>query len=107
MEEVFSNIIQNAVDSIRESGKTDIRHEITVTLDFTEKTEILISVHDTGNGFDEDMLDQVFDPYFTTRPEGTGLGLSLSWRILMAHGAYITAGNDENHHGLVEITIPV
>lgn len=107
MEEVLSNILQNSVDSIRESDAADNDHEIIVTLDFTDSKEILISVLDTGKGFDEKLINQVFDPYFTTRPAGTGLGLSLSYRILMAHGADINVSNDENHHGLVEIIIPV
>jgi signal transduction histidine kinase len=107
MEEVFSNILQNAVDAVRASKRPVADPEISVTLELTDAMEILISFYDNGDGFDEQLIDQMFDPYFTTKPEGTGLGLSLSYRIIAAHGYKIELINDAQHHGVVKITISI
>lgn len=107
MEEVFSNILQNAIDAIAENARRDNPRRIDVELAFTAEQEIHITFRDSGPGFKEELMDQFFDPYFTTREKGTGLGLSLSYRIVMAHGARITLANDGNRGGVVTIIFPL
>jgi signal transduction histidine kinase len=107
MEEVFGNILQNAIDAINESRNPVPEKIIDVRLLVTDESEIHINVFDCGDGFDETLMDRLFDPYFTTREKGTGLGLSLSYRILMAHSAGIELENDKNGHGIVRLIFPV
>ena len=68
---------------------------------------IIIKFIDTGTGITDDILDLVFDPYFTTKKNGTGLGLSICYRILMAHGAKIEVGNNRDKGAFVKITFPI
>ncbi|MBN1647336.1 MAG: sensor histidine kinase [Spirochaetales bacterium] len=107
MEEVIANILQNAVDALTEADPPLKEKEITLELRCLEKKEIQLVVSDNGPGFDEATIDHLFDPYFTTRENGTGLGLALCYRVLMAHGAAIVLANDEKHHGVVTITFPI
>jgi two-component system, NtrC family, sensor kinase len=55
---------------------------------------VLISVKDNGNGIPQNVLDKIFQPFFTTKPtgQGTGLGLSMSYDIIKAHGGELSVG---------------
>ena len=107
MEEVFSNILQNAVDAMLEMEPPADPAHIHITIELEAGTEIVIRVQDRGPGFDESVIDRLFDPYFTTRERGYGLGLSLCYRILSAHGAVITLENSAEGRGLVTIRFPI
>jgi signal transduction histidine kinase len=66
-----------------------------------------IRVRDSGPGFTQEALDNAFTPFFTTKNEGTGLGLALSHRIIDSHGGKIRLSNRPEGGGLVEIEIPL
>jgi signal transduction histidine kinase len=72
------------------------------------KSEILISVKDNGNGIPLKIVDKIFQPFFTTKPagQGTGLGLSLSYDIVKAHGGEIQLHTEENRGTKFTITLP-
>jgi signal transduction histidine kinase len=82
LNQVWTNLIDNAVDAMNRSG--------TLTLHTARDGErLLVEIGDTGPGVPEDMHEQIFEPFFTTKPvgEGTGLGLDVSWRIVVnRHG---------------------
>ena len=101
VEQVFSNIITNSLEALSENG------EIKINLVNDRNENIIIKFIDTGPGINENILDMVYDPYFTTKKNGTGLGLSICYRILMAHGAKIEIGNNKNKGALVKITFPI
>ncbi len=87
---VILNLINNAFYAVSERQKADSgKFEPTVSVS-TRKVDnkILISVKDNGNGIPQKILDKIFQPFFTTKPtgQGTGLGLSLSYDIVKAHG---------------------
>ena len=71
---------------------------------FSEKS-VIIYVKDTGSGISEDTLPKIFDPFFTTKENGTGLGLALSKKILMAHGGDLNIFNSGSG-AVVAILIP-
>jgi two-component system sensor histidine kinase HydH len=77
MNQVLLNLYINAIEALGHGGKLDIRVE-----DAVEEGEIEIHVRDNGMGIDEEAIDLIFDPYFTTRATGTGLGLSIVHRIV-------------------------
>jgi two-component system NtrC family sensor kinase len=87
---VILNLITNAFYSVTEKKKeADANFEPTVTVKTKRKNEdVLIQVKDNGIGIPQHLLDKIFQPFFTTKPtgQGTGLGLSLSYDIVKAHG---------------------
>ena len=82
LEEVFMNIFQNAVESMSGEGKIEIKT-------YTQNEKIFVEVTDTGRGIPEEIREKIFDPFYSTRHAGVGLGLSIAYRIIREHGANI------------------
>jgi len=100
---VILNLITNAFYAVNEKAKQGIAgYEPTVSVS-TKKTNdgMQISVKDNGNGIPEHIKEKIFQPFFTTKPtgQGTGLGLSLSYDIIKAHGGEINLTS--NHEGTI------
>ncbi|MCZ6583269.1 MAG: ATP-binding protein, partial [Thaumarchaeota archaeon] len=87
IEIVFTNLILNAIQALDEKGKIRIR---SIKLD----SWIVIEVEDDGPTIPDNVLSQIFDPLFTTKQTGTGLGLSSSKNIVEQHGGNITLKNN-------------
>ena len=88
------NLLLNAVDATPEEGEISVATQCAYPDSIPFETDIdrqwlVLTVSDTGIGMDEEMLTRIFDPYFTTRDGGTGLGLSLVARIVEEHGGRI------------------
>ncbi|MBN2509435.1 MAG: PAS domain-containing protein [Spirochaetales bacterium] len=103
METVFQNLILNAVEAMGKNGFIVVEGEI-VEFDgagtvgnLPKGRYVKVTVQDSGPGIDEENLLKVFDPYFTTKQEGHGLGLSLVYSIVSRHGGDIRA--ESNQHG--------
>jgi len=120
---VLLNIMNNAFYSVNEKQKSfppppdniginsgGIVYEPTVSIN-TKKADdmVLISVADNGNGIPQNVLDKIFQPFFTTKPtgQGTGLGLSLAYDILKAHGGEIKVETKEGEGSEFIILLPV
>ncbi len=87
--QVLSNVLINAAQSVPSGGRIDITAEPSgPNLD-----QVRITIADTGAGLNRETMERVFDPFFSTRPDGTGMGLTTSHFILKAHGGTIAAGN--------------
>jgi signal transduction histidine kinase len=99
MEQVISNILNNAVQAIGKNGRIGV---ILKSDDTT--TKVILEISDTGSGIDPEIRDKIFDPYFSTKENGIGLGLSICYRILMGHGAEIEADNSATGGALIRIT---
>ena len=97
--QVFNNLLINARQAMPEGGKIKVSAE-NIVLDrsferLTKKGDyVKISVQDFGVGIPPEHLQKVFDPYFTTREEGTGLGLASSYSIVLKHEGYITVESE-------------
>ncbi len=102
MEQAFSNLIENSLDAMQDSDE----RRLSVRL-FKEGREAVVIVEDTGPGFAEESIDKLFDPYFTTKETGTGLGMSISYRIFTAHLARVSLENTEEHHARITVRIPL
>ena len=91
LEQVLLNLLKNAIEAIEitQNGKVIIE-----TIE-TQKG-ITISVSDNGVGIDATNMDQIFTPFFTTKKDGTGIGLSLSRQIMRLHGGNLTAVSGVN-----------
>ena len=88
LDQVLINLIGNAVDAVE--GISDARIQLIARQDSAMTT--LISVADNGIGIPEAIADKIFVPFFSTKAQGSGIGLSLSKQIMMAHGGDINAG---------------
>ncbi len=101
MHQVLVNLLRNAADAIAE---LDGVIELDAAPDPDAPDQIILTVADNGLGIDEEAIDRIFNPFFTTRNTGTGLGLAIVHRIVDAHGGAITV---HNHGGAVfEIRLP-
>lgn len=89
MRQVFINLIKNASDAIDVKGKVKI-----VSRKVEDK--IIITVNDNGKGISPDKMDRIFNLYFTTKAEGTGIGLGIVQRIINEHGGIIRVSSQEN-----------
>ncbi|MGB8645415.1 MAG: ATP-binding protein [Anaerolineae bacterium] len=85
LREVMTNLIFNAVDA----SVPDCPCKITITTRRIDHLWVLVTVEDNGTGIPPDVQARIFDPYFTTKPEGTGLGLSMARNIITGHGGDI------------------
>ncbi len=87
LKQVFLNLVTNAVQAMEESGGT-------ITLETATNGEYVeITVADTGPGIPAHNISKVFDPFFSTRSEGTGLGLTIVHRIVDEHEGHIEVGS--------------
>jgi len=107
---VVLNLITNAFYAVAEKAKKGIEgYEPKVTIG-TKKSvnQIAIKVSDNGNGIPQQIVDKIFQPFFTTKPtgEGTGLGLSLSYDIVKAHGGELKVETKESVATTFTITLP-
>ncbi|WP_178987932.1 sensor histidine kinase [Winogradskyella schleiferi] len=107
---VVLNLITNAFYAVNEKKKLLIEgYEPQVTVETKKvKDAIEISVKDNGNGIPQKVLDKIFQPFFTTKPtgQGTGLGLSLSYDIIKAHGGDIKVNTKEQEGTTFIISLP-
>jgi two-component system sensor histidine kinase TtrS len=102
LEEVLLNLLQNAADAIEgmPEGKVSVRVS-------SANGVVEIGVADTGPGLGEDAMNRLFETFFTTKPQGLGLGLSLSRSIIESHGGRLWAENIQGGGALFRFTLPV
>lgn len=89
IEQVVINVVKNAIQALAASDKED--KSLTITAMPGEGGGAFISVADNGTGIEEEALKKIFIPFFTTKKNGSGIGLSLSKQIMRKHGGNITA----------------
>jgi len=87
---VFGNIIKNATEAMPDGGVIAVVTGLKQERGPGARTYVRTEIADSGCGIPENVADRIFNPYFTTKPEGTGLGLALAYRIVRDHNGYIT-----------------
>jgi len=90
LEQVLINLLQNAVHAMQDLPVA--QRVIGIETQLLERA-VQIRVSDAGHGMPEALLEQVFAPFFSTKPEGLGLGLNICRTIVEAHGGHITVAN--------------
>lgn len=98
MAQVLTNVITNAYQAMPEGG--------TVRLAARSEPFPVVTVEDTGPGFDPEIAGRLFDPFFTTKQGGTGLGLAIVQRIVEAHGGEVSIDNGDSGGAKVTIAFP-
>lgn len=100
LEQVIINLLKNAIHALEK--KTD--PQITMKAFLNKRGRITIQVTDNGEGILPEVLDKIFIPFFTTKPKGSGIGLSLSRQIMRLHGGSITAYSIPGHGSTFTLT---
>ncbi len=95
----FRNLFINAVEAIRGRGEIEVRL-------VAEDGQLRLTVKDSGIGMDKDLLEKVFDPYFSTKDSGTGLGLPIARKIIEDHGGTIQAESAPGKGTRITIILP-
>jgi PAS domain S-box-containing protein len=101
LQQVFMNLMLNGIEAMKErSGELIVKSEL------FDEGQLLISVSDTGIGLPADKKDQMFKAFFTTKPQGTGMGLSISRRIVESHGGRLWASANSGPGATFYFTLP-
>lgn len=111
MSRVINNLVINASQSMPDGGIINIRIENVIitkaaNMPIGEGNYVLISVQDHGKGIPEESLKKIFDPYFTTKKKGSGLGLAVVYSIVKSHNGYIRVYSKLNEGTTFDIFIP-
>jgi signal transduction histidine kinase len=104
--QVVLNLLENARDAVALKGSEETVGRITVRTRMTgERVEL--EVEDNGPGFDPEIQDKLFTPYFTTKEAGTGLGLAIVHRIVTDHGGTIAAASNPGRGAKFVVDLPI
>jgi C4-dicarboxylate-specific signal transduction histidine kinase len=104
LQQVMLNLIVNAIQSM--SGVEDGNRELHISTVSIEPDGVCVAVRDTGPGLSPETLSRLFEPFYTTKPEGMGIGLSICRSIIEAHGGRLWAIPCEPRGALFQFTIP-
>lgn len=107
MQQVLINLITNAGDSIKEKGNITIHTYLESSAKYNQSEYVVISIQDNGCGISPEDLSKVFNPFFTRKAEGTGLGLPITQRILHQHNGIIDVQSKVNEGTTFYVKLPV
>jgi C4-dicarboxylate-specific signal transduction histidine kinase len=103
LQQVMMNLIINSIDAMKD---VDGRREVDIESQRAENEHILVSVSDTGVGLPPRQADQIFNAFFTTKPQGTGMGLSISRTIVESHGGRLWAADNSPRGASFRLSLP-
>jgi len=106
LRQVFHNLIKNALEAAVDQDTICLK-VTTRLLEINNQYWSVLELSDNGPGFPDDMLANIFDPYVTNKPKGTGLGLEIVKKIIEEHGGSILAENDPHGGARIIIRLPV
>src|SRR5262245_14654415 len=107
LKQVLINLIQNAAESIGKDGAIILRaHNGSLPLKGTETKVVTIEVEDNGPGVPPEVQGRLFDPFFSTKEGGTGLGLPISARIIEQHGGTLNFESPPGHATIFRVVLP-
>jgi signal transduction histidine kinase len=101
LQQVLMNLMLNGIEAMRDTGGV-----LTVKSQLGEDGQIQISIHDTGPGLPMGKADQIFDAFFTTKPQGSGMGLAICKSIVESHDGRIWANGDCGRGATFHFTLP-
>ena len=102
LQQVFLNLLYNAIEAMTDGGRLGIAS----SYDKNANT-VTIEISDTGKGIDKDIIEDVFNPFFTTKSKGTGLGLAITRRIVEEHDGVISVTSDPDKGTVFKIILNI
>jgi signal transduction histidine kinase len=103
LQQVVLNLLLNAVEAM---GSVEAEPRELLISTRQDHTGVLVAVHDSGPGIDPEQLDRIFNSFYTTKPSGTGMGLSICRSIIDAHGGRLWAEANEPRGTIFQFTLP-
>jgi NO-binding membrane sensor protein with MHYT domain len=103
LQQVIMNLINNSIDAMKDMDGT---RELTIKSHYAEDQQLMVSVSDTGLGLPPQQTDQIFNAFFTTKLDGTGMGLSISRSIVESHGGRLWAANNSPRGASFHLILP-
>ena len=104
LQQVFMNLMLNGIEAMKDSGREG---KLTVTSRQDENGHVLVSISDTGTGVSPRQTEQIFDPFFTSKSQGTGMGLPISRSIIASHGGRLWATAKAGPGATFQFTVPI
>jgi PAS domain S-box-containing protein len=105
LQQVIMNLIVNAVEAMTTVGNRS--RELTIASGKSDANAVVVEVQDTGPGIDPADLDRLFQSFYTTKPDGIGMGLAISRSIVEAHGGRLSAAPNQPRGAAFRFTLPV
>ncbi len=103
LQQIMMNLIMNSIDAMKDVDGT---RELAIKSQRGQNGELQVSVSDTGVGLPSNQTDQIFNAFFTTKPHGTGMGLSISRSIVESHGGRLWAADNSPRGASFHLTLP-
>lgn len=108
MKQVFMNLILNAIQAMKDGGSIVISTGVSAKSDGELVREyVQVEVRDTGIGIPQENLERIFDPFFTSKDEGSGLGLAVSHQIVQEHSGFVTVKSSVGKGTAFFVNVPV
>jgi signal transduction histidine kinase len=104
LQQVLMNLVLNGIDAMKDM---DGARELAIKSQRAENGQLLVSVIDTGMGLPQQQADQIFNAFFTLKPQGTGMGLSISRSIVESHGGRLWAADNSPRGASFYFTLPI
>jgi len=104
IQQVLMNLMLNGIEAIKDKGCAG---ELEIRSQKNDDDEVLVSVRDTGVGLRPEHQDQIFNSFFTTKPQGTGMGLAISRSIIESHGGRLWATSNVGPGATFQLTLPI
>jgi PAS domain S-box-containing protein len=105
LQQVLLNLTMNGVEAMK--GVTERARELSISSTLAEPSSVLVAVEDTGTGLDPSAAERVFQPFFTTKSDGLGMGLAICRSIIEAHGGRLWMSPHAPHGADVRFTVPL
>ena len=102
--QVITNLVVNGIQSME--NMDDGPRELSIELFSSRDARVVVAVQDSGNGIDPGVIDRIFEPFYTTKPEGMGIGLAICRSIVHAHGGQLCAMNCTARGARFEMSLP-
>src|SRR6266436_6462820 len=103
LQQVFMNLMLNGIEAMKDMGTGG---ELTIKSQQHDNRQLLISVGDTGVGLQPEQAEQIFNAFFTTKPQGTGMGLPISRSIIESHGGRLWASPNSRRGATFQFSLP-
>jgi C4-dicarboxylate-specific signal transduction histidine kinase len=105
LQQVLINLVMNAIDAME--TVRDRPRELVIRSNMDEANQLLVTVEDSGIGISADNAERLFNPFFTTKSSGMGMGLSICRSIIEAHGGRLSAANNAGLGATFQFTLPL
>ena len=103
LQQVLMNLMTNGIDAMKDVDGTC---ELAIKSQQAEDGQLMVSVSDTGVGLPPQQADQIFNAFFTTKPQGTGMGLRISRSIVESHGGRLWSVDNSPRGASFHLTLP-